>query len=70
MHNYNGINSIKTPASSAVTVSEPRLMSYVRRLREVMGAYISVFVHSGRTGFQQPRVYVAAAVICLRQKDR
>jgi len=35
-----------------------------------MSAYISVFLRSERTGFQQPPTYVAAAVICLRQKDR
>jgi hypothetical protein len=45
-------------------------MAYVRRLREVMGVYISAFLHSERTEFQQPSAYVAAAVMCLRRKDR
>ena len=45
------------------------LMSYVKRLREVMISYISLFLHSERTGLQQPPDYVAAAVVCLRQKD-
>jgi hypothetical protein len=44
-------------------------MSSVRRLREVMGAHISVFLQSDRTGFQQPPACVAAAVVCLREKD-
>ena len=35
-----------------------------------MSVYISVFLHSERTGLQQPPAYVAAAVMCLRQKDR
>jgi hypothetical protein len=70
LHNYSGINSTTSLASSAVAVGEPRLMSYVRRLGEVMTAYISVFLHSERTGFQQPPADVAAAVMCLRQKDR
>ena len=70
LHSYSGINSTKSPVSSAVTVSELRLMSYVRRLREVKSTYISVFLHSDLTGFQQPPANVAVAVICLRQKDR
>jgi hypothetical protein len=70
LHNYSGVNSTKSPGSSAVTVRELRLMSYVRRLREVVSAYISVFLYSERTGFQQPPAYVAAAVVCLGQKDR
>jgi hypothetical protein len=35
---YSGINSIKSPASGPGNVSEPRLMSQVGRLREVVCA--------------------------------
>jgi len=60
---YSRINPTKSPASGADNVSEPRLMSQVRRLREVVCAYISVFLQSERWKCHQNTIYVTAAVM-------
>jgi ERCC4-type nuclease len=40
------VNSTKSPESGVGSVSEPRLMSQVERVREVVCAYIIVIVQS------------------------
>jgi hypothetical protein len=59
---YSRINSTKFPALGADNVSEPRLMSQVGRLREVVCACISVFLQSERWKCHQNSTYVTAAV--------
>jgi hypothetical protein len=43
---HSRINSTKSPASDAGNVSEPMLMSQVERVREVVCAWVSVFLQS------------------------
>jgi len=40
------VNSTKFPESGVGSVSEPRLMSHVERVREVVCAYVIVIVQS------------------------
>jgi hypothetical protein len=70
IENYNRINSIKSPASGAGNVRERRLISQVGRVREVVCAYISVFLQSERWRCQDPSTYVVAAVMWLRKEAR
>ena len=57
------------PADAQVTVSDPRLMSQVVRVREGVCALISVFVHSERCRCEYWSAYAAAAFACLKWKD-
>jgi len=43
---YSSINSTKSPVSGAGNVSEPKLMSWVRRVHEFVWAYIGGFRQS------------------------
>ena len=49
--NYSGSNCTNFPALGAANVSEPRLMSQVRRVREIMCAWISVFLQLQSCGW-------------------
>jgi hypothetical protein len=60
---YNRINSTKSPASGAGNFSEPRLMSEVGRMGEVMCACVSVFLQSERRRCQYSSAYVVPAVM-------
>jgi len=55
---HNRSNYIKSPASGAGNVSEPILMSPVGRVREVVCAWISVFLQSER--------WEVPVLVCLR----
>ena len=44
LYGYSSISFTKSPASGAGKVGEPKLMSEVRRLREVVWVHIGVFV--------------------------
>jgi hypothetical protein len=57
-----------SPASGAGTVSEPRLISQVSRVREVVCAHISVFLQSERWRCQHLSAYVADTVMWLEQE--
>ena len=67
---YSRINSTKSQASNAGNVSEPRLTSQAGRMRELVCAYISVFLHSERWRCQYWSAYVAAAATWLRKEGR
>lgn len=45
---YTRINATKPPASGGDKISKPRLMSQLGRVRELVFAFISVFLHSER----------------------
>ena len=62
LFSHSWISSTKSPASGAGNVSEPRLMSQVRTVREVVCAWIIVFPLSERWRCQYWSAYVAAAV--------
>jgi hypothetical protein len=50
-NNENGVSySTKSPASGRATVSEPRLVSLVGKVREAVCAWISVFLRMARCG--------------------
>jgi hypothetical protein len=66
---FSRICSIKSPAWGAGNLSEPRLISQVRRVREVVCAYISVFLQSERWRCRYSSAFVDAAVTWLRLED-
>ena len=60
------VNSTKSPASGVGSVSEPRLMSHVERVREVVCANVTVLVQSEWCMYQYSSAYVIAAIMLLR----
>jgi len=56
------VNSTKSPASVVGNISERRLVSRVWRVREVVRAYISVFLQSEWCRFQYWSADVASAI--------
>jgi hypothetical protein len=66
---YSRTNFIKSPASGAGNFREPRPMSQVRRVRDVVCAEISAFLQPERWRCQYRSAYVAAAILRLRKED-
>ena len=61
-YKYRSINSAKSPTSDAGNVSEPRLISQVGRVREVVFAFVGSAMRA-----VEMRVFVSLrAVMCLR----
>jgi hypothetical protein len=60
---YRRSNSTKSPASGAGNISQPRLMSQVTRVHEVLSTYVSVFLQSERWRCQYSSAYVVAAIV-------
>ena len=63
LRHYIRINFTKSPDKDTGNICEPRMMSQVGRVREVVCAQISVFLQSERWRCQYLSAYVATAIM-------